>query len=281
MVPLLPALPAAWSASLDLVFERREGRSVLRRRLHHGPLRVQKLLYPEGAAPAHLLIVHPPGGVAGGDRLSIRAALGADAQVLMTTPGAGKWYKANGRVASQALRFDLGERAALEWLPQENIVFDGAQARWNQELHCHGSARACGWELVALGRRASGERFASGALAQRLRLYRDGELLFSERGGVEGGDALLSSPLGWDGAHVSGMFWALGLPQDESLIAACRTVRAEGVRCGVTWLPNGLLLARVLGHSPERLRSVLAALWACLRPALFGHAATPPRIWAT
>lgn len=270
-----------WSAELDLVFARRGAATVLTRRAHFGPLRVQKAMYPDGPSLAQLLIVHPPGGVAGGDRLSIKARVDAGAHALITTPGAGKWYKANGAEAGQDLRFEVGADASLEWLPQENIVFDGARARWTLDLQCLASSRVCGWEIVALGRHASGEHFASGYLGQQTRLVRDGRLLWSERGYLDGNDPVLASATGWAGDHVCGTLWALGLPNDESLLQACRQQQVEGVRSGVTRLPNGLMLARALGRSPERLRGLLADIWACLRPALNGRAAAPPRIWAT
>jgi urease accessory protein len=85
--------PSGWQAELDLSFERREGETVLRRNQHRGPLQVQKALYPEGRETCHIAILHPPGGVAAGDRLYIRASLNERSRALLTTPGATKWYR--------------------------------------------------------------------------------------------------------------------------------------------------------------------------------------------
>ena len=248
---------------------------------HRGPLRVQKPLYPESATRADLLILHPPAGIAGGDHLSIELVVDRRAQARITTPGAAKWYRSNGHEARQDLRVTVADDAVLEWLPQEAIVFDGAQVRTETDFSCTETSRACGWDIWMLGRQASGEAFRHGHVHQRLRLRRDGRLLWSERVRLDANDPLRNSPLGWNDAKVAGTFWALGLPADDSLLASCREVEEPGVHIGITRFEHGLLLARALGHSAERVRAALTRIWMLLRPALCGAAGTPPRIWAT
>jgi len=125
----------SWKARLRLGFERRDGRTVLAAREHDGPLVVQKALYPEGDAVCHAIVVHPPAGIAGGDELELNARSTEGAHALLTTPGAGKWYRSAGPWASQTLRFEVA--GALEWLPQESIVFDGALAQLETEVRLH------------------------------------------------------------------------------------------------------------------------------------------------
>src|SRR5258707_598215 len=124
-----------WQADLDLSFARRGERTVLTRNQHWGPLQVQKALYPEGKDTCHIAILHPPGGVAAGDGLNIRASLKQQARALLTTPGATKWYRSEGSCASQQVHFSLGEDAVLEWLPRESIIFDGAVS-WRLDRRC-------------------------------------------------------------------------------------------------------------------------------------------------
>src|SRR3989454_8877020 len=115
---------ASWKARLSLSFARDENRSVLARRSHEGPLVVQKPLYPEGEAVCHAIVVHPPGGIAGGDELELRVAAREAGHALLTTPGAAKWYRSAGPVARQRLDFEIG--GSLEGLPRGNNLVCGA-----------------------------------------------------------------------------------------------------------------------------------------------------------
>lgn len=274
---------AGWDASLDLAYQRRGERTVLVHRAHRGPLRVQRDLYPEGPARCHNIVVHPPGGIAGGDALHVAAKLGPNAHVLLTTPGAGKWYRGHGRAASQELRFTLGEGASLEWLPQETIVFDGALAELGCRVELAPTAGYLGWEILCLGRQAAGERFASGQLGLGTELWRQDHCLYRERGLLRGDDALLSSPVGLGGAPVCATLIASSphlAALDGGALAELRAAEAHGGRAGITRLPH-VLLARWLGDSSERARHYFIALWRLLRPRLFATPATLPRIWAT
>lgn len=275
------AAGSGWQARLVLGAERRGLRTVLAHAHHHGPLRVQKALYPESPQRMDLLILHPPAGIAGGDQLDIEVVVGAGAQVRITTPGAAKWYRSRGAEAAQTLRLRVADDAVLEWLPQEAIVFDGARVRTETDIDCTNHSRACGWDLWMLGRSAAGEQFRVGHVQQRLRLRRSGRLLWSERVRLAAEDALRRSRLGWQDTNVMGSLWALGFPNDESLIERCREVAEPGVQIGVTRFEHGLLLARALGCSAERVRASLTRIWSVLRPALCGAPGIPPRIWAT
>jgi urease accessory protein len=266
-----------WQATLALDYWRDHGRTVLRRQ-HAGPLQVQKVLYPEGGALAHTLIVHPPGGIAGGDALSIDIAVAAGAQALITTPGATRWYKANGRVASQRIR--LAVQGNVEWLPQEAIVFDRAQVRSDIDIDLTEDAAMLGWDIVALGRAASGESFTDGAFAQTIRLRQAGHLQWIERTRLAGGDALLDSPIGLTGHTVFGCLWAAGPQWQMDTIDALRE-RLPVDAAPLTLLAPRLLLARALGATTQAVRRALENVWRQLRPLVLGRAAQPPRIWAT
>jgi urease accessory protein len=278
----LPAHPMSWPASLDLRFARRGEGTILAASRHEGPLRVQKALHPEGEAVCHAIVLHPPSGIVGGDHLRIAAAVGDGAHALLTTPGAGKWYRSAGPQATQALDFAVGTGGVLEWLPQESIVFDGAQARMDAHVRLAEDAVFIGWEVLCLGRRASGERFATGELRLATRIERSGRTLWLERGALAGGSPLLASPAGLAGRTVCATLLTSGGDVAPDLLAACRAVETPEAQaqCGISALPD-LLVARYLGDSAEAARHWLESLRHVLRPALAGRAAQTPRIWNT
>lgn len=277
----LPATHAlftpSWHAELELGYARFGDctRPVTRR--HLGPLRVQKHLYAEGPQVCQHIIVHPPGGIAGGDRLAISARVEADAWAQLTSPGAAKWYRATGP-AYQTLDLKVAAGATLEWLPQETIVFSAAQAELRTTIDLEGDARLFYWDMVALGRPASGERFDRGHFQSQLDIRRDGQLLWHERQRIQGGDGLLDSPIGLDGQPVFATLLVSG-EIDSELLERCRSVPTR-VRGDLTQLP-GLLVARCLAGEALHARAWLIELWRLLRPALLGREAVPPRIWNT
>ena len=267
----------SWHAELELGYARfgDSTRPVMRR--HQGPLRVQKHLYAEGPQVCQHIIVHPPGGIAGGDRLDICANVGKDAWAQLTSPGAAKWYRA-ASPAYQQLELRVEAGATLEWLPQETIVFSAAQAELTTHIELQGDARLCYWDMVALGRPASGERFDLGHFQSHLDIRRDGQWLWHERQRIIGGDGLLDSPIGLDGKPVFATLLMTGEASSE-LLEVCRNLQ-NPVRGNLTQLP-GLLVARCLADEALYARAWLIELWTLLRPALLGREAVAPRIWST
>jgi urease accessory protein len=270
---------AAWHASLALRVRSVDGRSRLAVE-HRGPLRVQKALYPEGEALCHAVVLHPPGGIAGGDALDITADVEPGAHALVTTPGAAKWYKANGRVAAQHVRLDVA--GALEWLPQEAIVYDAANVRSTIDIHLRVGGTLIGWDIVALGRQAAGERFTHGLFAQTIRLRVGAELAWVERTRIAGNDALLDSPVGLAGRHVFGCLWAAGPAFDDETMERLRDALGDTARdAPLTRLAPRLVVARALGANTHSVRGALTEVWAALRPVVFQRPAVQPRLWAT
>jgi urease accessory protein len=274
--------PAGWHAELDLVFRQQDDRTVLATRRHTGPLRVQKALYPEGAVPCHVILLHPPAGIVGGDTLHIGVRLEAGSQACITTPGAAKWYRSAGALATQRVEIDLAEASVLEWLPQETLFFDGARAHTRNRVRLRGGGRYFGWEVLCLGRRASGESFARGLLDMGTRIDTDAGPVWLEKGQIGGADPLLSSAVGLAGRSVCATLLMAGMPPQTELLDTCRRIPPEepAALTGLTWMPQ-LLVGRYLGHSAEAARAWLFALWQQLRPALAGRSAQAPRIWKT
>jgi urease accessory protein len=276
----------SWHASLSLGFTDDVGTTRLTERSHVGPLRVQKPLYPEGPEVCHAIVVHPPGGVVGGDQLSINAVIGDNAHAFITTPGAAKWYKANDRISRQDIRLDIGPNASLEWLPQETIFFNQAHVRLENTITLGAGAHYIGCEILCFGRTASGESFASGKIEQRTTIRREGKLIWHEQGSLAGGTASMTSPLALNGKTVFATLTATGKPSSASIenlrqqAAAIVDGVEPGEAFGISQLKS-VLAVRYLGNSSETAKRIMTLAWQCLRPELLGRTAVVPRIWNT
>ncbi len=292
--PAVPARPdaAGWQARLALRFAARDGVTRLVHNRHEGPLRlIRALPLPDGRCQA--VIVHPPGGLVGGDRLRIDLTLEPGASVLCTTPGAQKWYRSPGAAATATTRIDVGPAARLEWLPQPAIVYDAARVEQSIDFELSEDARMIGWECLVLGRAAMGERFSSGALRQRLSLSVAGAPRWVEHTAARAGERLFTSPLGWAGRTVACTVWAVAPAPvlDDAVLEdwraclaqACTDAAGPGARllAGATRATPGLLAARLLADDSEAVMRVAQALWARARPVVLGADSAPPRIWAT
>ena len=284
--------PAGWHARLELRFAPRDGATRLVHNRHQGPLRLIRAL-PQRDGRCQAVVVHPPGGLVGGDVLELEVALEPGARVLCTTPGAQKWYRSAAAGARARTRVSVGEGGALEWLPQPAIVFDEARVEQDVGFALAPDARMIGWECLVLGRAAMGERFARGALRQSVALSVGGAVRWAEHTAAAAGDRLFASPLGWGARTVAASVWAVapgGATDDvlrdawrEAIDAACasREGRAARLDGGVTRPTPGLLAARLLADDSEVAMRVAQSLWARARPAVLGAASAPPRIWAT
>jgi urease accessory protein len=177
----------------------------------------------------------------------------------------------------------LSGRAILEWLPQESIFFDGADASLRMDLALGSGAVFVGWEILCFGRTARGERFDRGRVRQLTRVHLGGRLVWHERGDIVGGGRLLQSPVGLAGCTVAGTLLVAGASVPLEVCDRGREVgqrSAPGERVGMS-VVGPVTVARYLGDSSERGRKALSAIWSALRPTVVGRSAMMPRIWST
>lgn len=279
----------AWHGSLALTYRRDELRGAPRTVLHDrhdGPLRVLASLYPETPAICHNVLVHPPGGLVGGDVLDIDIALDPGAHALVTTPGATRFYRSAGAPATQRLHATLADGARLEWLPLETIAYSGCLGENLMRFELAPGAEMIGWDVLALGLPAADQAFARGRFTQCVEM--PGRWL--ERGVIDALDArLLDSPLGWAGQRVLGTLWfaagsALPLARRDALLAAAReAVAGDALQrtAGATAVHDGVIVLRVLAPRVEPAMALLTRAWAAWRRDAWQLAATPPRVWRT
>jgi urease accessory protein len=277
------AAAQGWRARLELEFARRGDRTARVRNRNLGPLRVQRPFYP---APdeCQVYVLHPPGGLVAGDRLDLDIDCASGARVLLTTPGAGRVYRGGHAQRPQtfAVHIRIAAGAHCEWLPQENILFDGAWAENSVRVDLEPGAHYTGWEITCLGRPAAGETFTRGLLDQRLWLWREGRPLLGERLRIEGGDAQLDAPWGLAGRPVFGsLVTTLRHPGAiERLREVLITAASADLLAAVTELPE-LLIVRARAKCATRLRGLFVALWQELRRRQYDTEPATPRIWAT
>ena len=266
----------ACSSVLRAAFVVCAGRTTLDRVFERGALRLRR---PHGAA-CEGMIVNTGGGIVAGDRLALDMSLSAQAEVTVTTVAAEKIYGSTGPTATIETQLRLGAGARLDWLPQETILFDGARLDRRFAIDMAADARLVAAEMVVFGRLAFGETATTGRLRDSWRLRRGGRLVFADETRLEGaiGD-MLDRPAIAAGARAVALLLSVTSDADQlvdPLRAALRPF-AEGdparrVEAGAS-VRDGILVARLLAHSPERLRASMIAAMTVVRGS------SPPSVW--
>ncbi|MBX2840052.1 MAG: urease accessory protein UreD [Gammaproteobacteria bacterium] len=263
-----------WRAALELSFEPGPERTFVRRS-HIGPLSVQRPLYPEDQV-AHVYVLHPPGGMVGGDDLDIAATVQTGALGLVTTPGATKFYRTNGATSNLRQHLQI-QGGSMEWFPQENIFFNRSDAALTTLIETTGDAAFAGWDIQCFGRVAGDEPFVQGSVLNTLNYVHNGELIFADRLCVNASHPL-SAKTTLRGNTVTGTLLMNGMSKDSCELA--HRALTEQSEFFVTCI-DSLLLVRYLGNSAESAKQGFCAVWSCLRCTLNQRSPCKPRIWAT
>ena len=271
-----------WHAAIDLHFKARADKTVLSKLRFSGPLRVQRPFYPEGEV-CHVYLLHPPGGMVSGDHIDISATVGAGAHALLTTPSAGKVYASdsNNVIQKQTIKLYV-DNGICEWLPQENIVFDGANASLITHVELSGGAKFMGWDMLALGRPVGDLPFKSGCIRQALSITQNGLPLLIERFLLDGELELLTSHAGLMGFPFMGNFYMVA-PDLEQLIDKIRERLPEPTEALIlaATFKQGIVIVRGFSQCAEQLRNHFIQLWGTIRYDVVQREACFPRIWST
>ncbi|GAB6260709.1 urease accessory protein UreD [Photobacterium sp. R1] len=276
---------SGWQAEIRLGFADRGDKTVLRERSQKGPLAVHRPLYPEGPV-CHTYLLHPPGGVVGGDQLTIQAQVSERAHALVTTPGATKFYRSAGAYARQRQVLRVAPDAVLEWLPQENIHFPGAQVRFSTDIHIAPGGRFIGWEMHCFGRPALNECFNVGHVFGNCRVFLGETLMLAEGMNLETQSA---DPARAASLRDFAMNATLLIAGDtEGLLTVVQDLlnqqklagNQSNTIAGVTEI-DGLIAVRALAQGTEPLFQLFTRIWQHTRAHWYGTWPLPPRIWAT
>ena len=273
-----------WHANLDIRYTL-ENDKTLARYEHKGPLRILQSLYPEGDAVCHNVLVHPPGGLVGGDTLDITINVSTGAHGLITTPGATRFYKSLGEPALQRTRANVQANGRLEWLPLETIAYAACQAENRSIFELALGAEMIGWDVTALGLPNANLPFETGSFMQHIEIPG----VWLERGRIDATDErLMNSPLGLAGHRcMASLFFAtgsvLGRDRKEHALNVARSVmeaHALNNTAGATSPNDHVVVVRMLAPLVEPAMDLLRQVWASWRKELWQMKAATPRIWA-
>ena len=267
-----------WLGKLSLSFADRlandeQWRTELIDRQQQGPLTIQRPFYPEGK-PCHIYLLHPPGGIVGGDKLELDIFLDHGSHLLMTMPGASKFYRSQGNIAQLKQKFTLAPNSIIEWLPQENIFFNGTNANLTTEFNLTLNSRLLGWETLCFGRPVMQEKFGQGNIKSRLTINLPDELGLDEHLKIIDGNC---APIG-NYTYSATLF---AYPINLAILQQVqKRLENSKVPIGATTLGQ-LLTVRLLANDNQICQQYLHQLWTLLRPLIINLPTCPPRIWAT
>ena len=264
---------SGWRARISCGFEAGPSKTFVRRD-HVGPLSMQRPFYPEGRT-AHVYLLHPPGGVVGGDRLNVDVSASDGASGLITTPGATKFYRSEGRVAR--VNQNLHALGDLEWFPQENIFFNASNVIQTTDINVEEKGTLAFWEINCYGRLAGKQPFVEGRVVTRLSVRRKNCLVFHDRFSVDGQQSL-NRTTGLRGSTVSGMLLLSPLPTESKQAALSLFTDSPHFSCSCI---DDMLIVRYVGDSAEQAKAGFTQVWSQQRMALSRRAPCVPRIWST
>ena len=274
----------AWQANLNLAYAR-HGARVVARHEHSGPLRILQSLYPEGDAICHNVLVHPPGGLVGGDTLDIAVQAASGTHGLVTTPGATRFYRSDGPLALQTTQISLQAEARLEWLPLEALCYNDCQAENRLLMALEPGAELLGWDVTALGLPHANLPFAKGQFAQHIEMPG----VWLERGRIQATDTrLMDGPTGLAGARcLASLFFVTGAKLERARkqraldIARALIADSELASTAGATSPNAqVIVVRALSPVVEPAMQLLRAVRTAWRRELWQLRDCNPRIWA-
>ena len=246
------------------------GRTQMRDLYQSGAARI---LLPHSPARLEAVFLNTSGGLTSGDRIGFALQVGAGASVTGTTQTAERAYLATMGPATMTVAIDAGERADVDWLPQETILFQGADLTRTTRVDLGDGACCLMLETVVLGRLAMKETVTQARLTDRRAVYSRGRPLHVE--------ALALTPETLRESHAPAVlggalaFATLALcgPAAQTATDALRAIDAPpGVTAAASgW--NGRALLRAAAADPWPLRLYLGRVIARLtgRPV--------PRVW--
>ncbi|WP_238941578.1 urease accessory protein UreD [Jannaschia sp. Os4] len=229
-----------------------------------------KAMLPRTHGVPEVVFLNTAGGITSGDRLSYALEVGAGAEVVAATQTAERGYRATDGPGRLDVRLSVGAGARLDWLPQETILFEGADLRRRTEVDLAADADLLMVESVVLGRAAMGEAVARARLDDRRRVARGGPPLHDDHLALDAATLADPAALG-DSAALASL--VLAAPNAADAVGPLRRLldsQAVRAACGA-W--DGRLVLRLAASAAQPLRRALVSAIVTLRGR------PVPRVW--
>ena len=113
------------------------------------------------------VFLNTSGGITSGDVLDFAMSVDAGARLTATTQTAERAYLATSGPGRLSVRANVQSGGDLCWLPQETILFQGADLERETRIDLAADARCLVVETIVLGRRAMGETVTGARLLDR------------------------------------------------------------------------------------------------------------------
>jgi len=218
------------------------------------------------------VILNTAGGITGGDILDIGVHAQACALVA-TTQTAERLYRSSTAPAQISIDLIANSSAVLHWLPQETIIFDGAEAARTIRLEMTADSRCLLAETVVLGRQAMGEQVKDCHFTDNWRLYRDGVLFHAEALRLTGrADEIMTAPAGGNGARLLSTILYAGRDAQQMADTLAPVIEACVSSCAASYWEDRLVIRLVSPHAPSARTDINNVLCALRRQPM-------PRVW--
>ena len=266
-----------WQALLHLEFKADSlGKTVLSRNLHQGPLMVQKPFYPEKCC--HVYMLHPPGGIAGTDSLKFDCIVEPNCHVLVTTPGATKFYKTDGQISEFNQVFKLNNGASLEYLPSQNIFYKGTHTKVNTSFYLEQNAKFAFRDVSKCGMKDEENPFLDSSFFNTIKIYQDNTLVLKETCFIEGMEDFKALAAIFNHPYI-GTF-ICNKVSEETLSKLQNLLDLNAYQASIGMVDN-FLIARFLGDDNQSIENTIVEIWKTVREEVIGLPPCLPRIWST
>lgn len=234
-------------------------------------------LHQQGSAKAitlpgpEVVFLNTSGGLTGGDRLSYQLEAGCGVRMTATTQTAERVYRSQSGPAQIDVMFNVGAGAHLDWLPQETILFDRAQARRRTVITLAEGASCLMAETTVLGRAAMGEVVRQIAFHDWREIRRGDQPVHLEVLALTD-ERLRSDAAGFAGLRAFATVVLVADDAGDKLDAVRATLDHPQVRAAVSAL-TGRLMIRLMAPDGWPLRQQMIRVLGALRHSPL------PRVW--